>query len=149
MTKLKINVFLTEALALALFIAGCASTATPRDTSTQTDPASTSGEATAKALVVQPIAAPPTPAEIRDLGNRIQAVHEVMYSVVHNTYSLYLGGQYTATYHADDGSLNLLSDGGNTSCGYTAKAELKDKGDDVLCRQWLNDLSDTLTQLSK
>jgi len=144
MTKLK-NVFLTTAL--VLLVVGCASTDKTQTQSEQNDV--TEGAAPLESLVVQPITSPPTPAEIKDFGDRIQALSETLYSVVNNSYSLYLGGQYTATYHAGDGRLDLVSDAGSKTCRYSAKAELKDKADETACRQWLNDLNGVLTQLSK
>lgn len=143
MTKLKNNVFLTTAL--VLLMSGCASTDKPRTEAT----AATSAETPSEALVVQPITAPPTPAEIKDFGDRIQATPEALYSVVHNSYSLYLGGQYTAIYHVNDGGLDLVSDGGDRTCSYDTQAVLKDKADEAGCRQWLNDLNEALTRLSK
>ena len=139
------NVLLTAAL--VLLMAGCASTDKTRVQSGQND--ATARTDSPESLVVQPITTPPTPAEIKDFGDRLKALRETLYSVSRNTYSLYLGGRYTATYQAGDGQLDLVSDTGVKTCSYSVQAELKDKADETACRQWLNDLNDDLTQLSK
>lgn len=144
MTTMKKNVFLT--VTLVLLVAGCASTEKPRADGDQATPAA---EAPAEGLVVKPITAPPTPAEIKDFGDRMRAIPEAMYSVARNAYSIYLGGQYTATYYAGDGSLGLVADGENKTCTYTAQAELKEKSEEGFCRQWLNQLNDALLHYGK
>lgn len=147
MVKLNKKVFPT--MVLALLMAGCASTDQPRGEADQGASAATPADASPEGLVTKPITKPPTPAEIKDFGDRIEAVPEVMYSVVRNTYSIYLGGQFTASYHANDGSLGIVSDRGDKTCTYSAQAELKEKSEEAVCRDWLNQLSDALLHLTQ
>lgn len=144
MTMLKKNVFLTTTLILLL--AGCASTETPRADGDQVPDAA---EAPMEGLVVKAVTTPPTPAEIKDFGDRIRAIPGAMYSVVRNAYSIYLGGQYTATYYAGDGALGLVADGSDKTCTYSAQAELKEATEQAACREWLNELNDDLLHFGK
>ncbi len=131
-------------IALFLFLVGCASTPPQK----QAEPQTTSGDVakpqdSEDSKATMPGA--PTSTEIKDLTNRLQAHPATLYSVANNTYSLYLGGQFTATYHAADGSLEMRDDTDTVNCHFDANGKLQAKaGKNGVCTQWLQTLGTQL-----